>query len=268
MNRLFGRKQMSLTAGLRPRCSRKAVMAFACAWVLLIGHVASASELRGVMRNNSGVRKFGAKNGIQALDDFTGALSDLPFSGAVHFNIGNSFIMRQDYEKALSEYAQAIKDANSESHQDRETRFRALFNSAVALTELKKTDEALMSYQNALAIVPNSIETKTNMELLIASGGGGGDDKDNDKEKKQNDKGKGKDDKKDKDQKDGDKDDKKKEEPQKYENPRSTPRPFKSEEMSPQDVKRILEELKRQEEQIRARMQNEQRKDAPPDKDW
>lgn len=232
---------------------------------LLVSEPARANELRGVIKNNAGVRKFGSKNGAQAFEDFTGALSDLPFSGEVHFNIGNSFLLRREYEKAISEYGIAAKSAPGGSSREKETRFRALFNSAIALTELKKIDEALASYQRALEIYPDSLETKTNIELLTAGGGGdGGDDKDEKKDK--DGKGKGQD-KDDKDKKD-DKGDKKKDEPQKFENPRSTPKPFKSDELSQQDVKRILEELKRQESQIRARMQNEQRKDAPPDKDW
>jgi Ca-activated chloride channel family protein len=232
------------------------------------GQRAEAGELRGVLKNNEGVRKFGSKNSAQAFEDFTGALSDLPFSGEVHFNIGNSFLIRREYEKALSEYGQAEKNAAGDSRRERETRFRALFNKAVALTELKKTDEALEAYQKALGIYPESVETKTNIELLTAGGGGSGGDDDKDDKKDKDDKGKGKpkDDKDKKDDKDGK--EKKKEEPKEVVNPRSTPKPFKSEELSQQDVKRILEELKRQEAQIRAKMQNEQRKDAPPEKDW
>jgi len=239
--------------------------------LLLTGFEARANDFRGVLKNNSGVAKLHAKNSGQALEDFTGALADLPYSGEVHYNIASGFLMRREYEKALSEYQQAIKNAPGDGRGERELRFLSYFNSAVALTELKKVDEALELYQKALELKPDSLETKTNIELLTAQGGGGGEGDDKD-QKNKDDKGNGKGDK-DKDDKDGDKDkkdDKKKEDDpnRKVNNPRPTPRPFKSEELSSQDVKRILEELKRQEEQIRARIQNEQRKDAPPDKDW
>ncbi len=240
--------------------------------VLLNSKPAFANDLRGVLRNNSGVRKFAGKNAAQAFEDFTGALGDLPYAGEVHFNIGNSFLIQREYEKALSEYQQAIKTSPGDSARGLETRFRSYFNSAIALTEMKKNDAALENYQRALEISPDSVETKTNIELLTAQSSGGGDGEDDkDQQDDPNEKGKDKnDDKKDdknKDEKDKkDKKDKPNDKP--FDNPKSTPRPFKSEELSQQDVKRILEELKRQEEQIRARMENEQRKDAPPDKDW
>lgn len=241
--------------------------------LILLAGEARANDFRGVLKNNSGVAKFQLKNSSQALEDFTGALADLPYSSEVHYNIANSFMVRREYEKALSEYQQAIKNAPGDSRAERELKFLSYFNSAVAQTELKKVDEALDLYQKALDLKPDSLETKTNIELLTAQQSGGGDGDDKDQNKKDNKgKGKGKDDK-DKDDKNDDKDkkdDKKKEDDpnRKVTNPRPSPRPFKSEELSQQDVKRILEELKRQEEQIRARIQNEQRKDAPPDKDW
>jgi len=250
--------------------------------VVLTTRYSAANDLRGVFRNNSGVRKFNGKNAAQAFDDFAGALADLPYAGEVHFNIGNSFLIRREYEKALSEYQQAIKTSPGDSRRGLETRFRAYFNSAIALTEMKKNDGALENYQRALDIVPDSVETKTNIELLTAQSSGDGDGG-NENDQKDDPNGKGKDedkkDDKDKDDKDKDKDDKdkdkdkdKKDQKEKgdkpFDNPKATPRPFKSEELSQQDVKGILEELKRQEEQIRARMENEQRKDAPPEKDW
>ena len=259
---------------------------------------AQGGELSGIMKNNEGVKKFigkggdgtsgeGGQHSFEAFGDFTGALADLPYSDVVHFNVGNSFMRNKEYEKALSEFKEAVT-ANggapaSLSAVDREAHFRALFNSGVALTELKRKDEALDAYQAALEIDPTSVETKTNIELITAQGGGEGegDDKDKDpKDQKNKDgKGGGKDqdkdkkkddkDKKDKDDKGDKKDEKKPQQPDKVDNPKPSPHPFKSDDLSQQDVKRILEELKRQEEQIRTRMENDQQsKEAPPGKDW
>lgn len=238
---------------------------------LFLMSVAEAGELSGVLKNNSGVARFEQKNAAQALEEFTAALGDLPYAPEVHFNVATSFLARREYEKALSEYQQTLRVASSESARDRRMRFMAFFNSAAILAEMKKTDEALELYQKALDLEPDSIETKTNIELLTAqqSGGGDGDDKDQDQK---DGKGGGKNDQEKNDDKKDDKkkpkDEKKDKPPDKVSNPRPTPRPFKSEELSQQDVRRILEELKRQEEQIRARMQDEQRKDTPPEKDW
>ena len=228
---------------------------------------ANSSELGAVLRNNDGVRKYMQKNSKGAFDGFADALGDLPFSGAVHYNLGNAFMANQEPNKALSEYREAMRLAPGDSPSDKEIRFRSLFNAAVALTGLKKTDEALDLYQKALEIKPDSLETKTNIELLTQGQGGGGDNENEnqddkseqgDKEDKKDKEGQGKDDKENKQPKN----------PEKFENPKPKPRPFQSEQLSQQDVGRILEELKRQEEQIRARMQNEGAKDAPPDKDW
>jgi tetratricopeptide (TPR) repeat protein len=140
-----------------------------------------------------------------------------------------------------------------------------LFNLATIQAEQKNNDKALELYQKALDIDPESIEVKTNMELLTqqdSGGGGGQDDKQQDKKNDKDKKG-GEGDKKD-DQKNG----QNKKNDEKFENPRPTPRPYQSEEISQQDMKRILEELKRQEGNIRARMDNERKKEAPAAKDW
>ena len=46
------------------------------------------------------------------------------------------------------------------------------------------------------------------------------------------------------------------------------PKPFDGKDITQQDVNRILDELKNQEENIRAKMQKQGGKDAPNDKDW
>lgn len=228
-----------------------------------------ASELRGVLRNNSGVKQLSEQRADKAINDFTAALGDLPFSGEVHLNMGNSFLASRDPERALSEYDQALRAARGDSRSERETRFRAYFNSAVVRTEMKQYEEALSLYQQALDIYPDSLETKTNMELLVqqmSDGQGGDNDQDQNQDKKDQ---SGKDQKKDeKDEGEGQDKKDQNQEPDKFENPRATPRPFKSGELSQQDAKRILDEMKRQEEQIRARMQNERVKERPPEKDW
>ena len=217
---------------------------------------ADANELKGYWKNNQGVRRFGEKKPVEAFDKFTEALTEMPFSGRVHYNLGTSFLAHRQYEKALSEYQAAIKSSNTNASADRETRFRAHFNSGVALTEMKKIDEALASYQAALEENPGSVETKTNIELLTKMGGGGGEGDDSNQKSNGDDKDSGNQQGQNpKDQKNAQK-------------PRPTPRQFKSEDLSQQDVSKILEELKRQEEQIRARMSNEGAKDAPADKDW
>lgn len=141
------------------------------------------------------------------------------------------------------------------------------YNAGVAAGEQKRIAEALAYYQKALAINPASKEVKTNIELLLQQqSGGGGDGKDpNNKDDKKDDKNKG--DQEKQDQKG--QDEKKPNQPDKNQpQPKPSPKPFKSEELTERDVKNILEELKRQEQQIRGRMNDRKSKDQDPDKDW
>jgi Ca-activated chloride channel family protein len=248
---------------------------------------AAANQLRGIYKNNQGVRRFQAKKAVEAFDRFNNAIADLPFTPEVHYNMGTTFLENKEYEKALSEYQIALKLAaglkgpdggapeGAAKSRQADVSFRAHFNAAIALTELKKNDEALAHYQAALEILPQSVEVKTNIELLAQqdSGGGQGDDKDDKKDQKDQKDKKDKNDKKDnKDQKDKDDQnkDKPKPDPKDKNEPKAkpTPRPFKSQELNQQDVGRILEELKRQEDEIRSKMQRDGAKDAPRDKDW
>jgi tetratricopeptide (TPR) repeat protein len=157
----------------------------------------------------------------------------------------------KDFDKAISQYKLAMKLAPGKTKREREVRFRSLFNIAAILGSQNKVDEALETYQNALEMKPDSKETKTNMELLTQGGSGGKGDKDS---KDKNEEGEGGEDQKDKN----------------FSNkPRENqPQPYKGKDLSRQDVDRILDELKQQEEAIRAKDQREGGKDAPPDKDW
>ena len=237
---------------------------------------AFAGELQGVIDNNRGVLQFNNKKSVEAFDQFSQALGEMPFSGEVHYNLGTAFLTNQEFGKAISEFNEAIKNSPGDSSRERETRYRASFNKAIALTAEKKIDEALSAYQQALEAHPDSNETKTNIELLTKAAGGKGKGEGEDKDQtEKNDKGDPKD---QKDKKDGDGKDKKDQKPQdpkdqnkdqnKEQKQKPTPKPFKSDELNQQDVGKILDELKRQEEQIRARMQNDKVKDAPNDKDW
>lgn len=224
-----------------------------------------AGELKGVIINNEGVRTFSEERRVEAHERFMESLAEVPFSPEVHYNIGTSFLVNQEFEKALSEYEQTLKLAAGAGKREAALRFHAHFNAAIALTQLKRIDEALEHYQRALDLNPESVETKTNIELLTQNQTGGQgegeqqkQDSDNQSGQDQNNQGQAPHQEPTDQQKKRQQGNQKKQEP----------RPFDSEQLSKQDVQKILEELKRQEEQIRAKMQREGAKDAPPDKDW
>ncbi|RYZ86954.1 MAG: hypothetical protein EOP06_13550 [Proteobacteria bacterium] len=90
-------------------------------------------------------------------------------------------------------------------------------------------------------------------------------DKDKDKEKEPD---KPEDKKDEKDPKPEDKD-QKKDKPKEYgQNPKPQPKKFDSKELNEGDVKKILQELKQQEQKIRAEFNRKEAKEQPRDKDW
>lgn len=223
-------------------------------FVLILSSVPSeAGELKGIWLNREGVRALKEERASDSYNYFAQSLAEMPFSPEAHFNLGTTYFLNKEFEKAQKQFAEAAELANKNGNQVAE--FASHFNAAVAATEAKQTEAALESYQKALNLKPDSIEVKTNIELLTRaqSGGEGGENK----EPKE-------------DQGEGNQEQKQQQnsgQPNQQQQ-KKQPKPFDSKEMSQQDVNRIVEELKRQEEQIRAKFQGEKIKSAPNDKDW
>lgn len=192
------------------------------------------------------------------------ALKDAPFNAAIRGNLGLAFELNEEKEKALKEFKAANKYA--ELTDNDELKFVSRFNLARAYG-VEQIDLALESYQKALELNPDSIEVKTNIELLLQQQqgqgkgkGGQGENKNKDKND-QNQDGQGDQEQKDKDQSDNsDKQPQQQKQKQKKE--------FKSKELTKNDVRRILEELKNQEQKIRAKEFGGKAKERPLGKDW
>ncbi|MDZ4661842.1 MAG: hypothetical protein SGJ18_09525 [Pseudomonadota bacterium] len=212
-----------------------------------IGEQVPAQDLSSVNHNRKGVVFLKEGQAYSAQNEFLKALEDEPFSAGIHLNLGLAFEMNKEPDKALKEYLQAIRYAT-----DSDTRFYANFNAGQVVGDAN-IDLALSYYQAALEEKPESQETKQNIELLT--------------QQKQ---GKGKGDKKD-DKSDSENEDEEKDPNAPRTNePKEKPKPFDSKEMTEEDVKRVLQELKNQEQSIRARQekQDKQQREAPLDKDW
>lgn len=210
---------------------------------------------------------------------------------ATHSNIGVLLNMIQKPEDALKSLQHALKLA--EDRKDLAAVFSVRFNLGTYYGKLKKVTEALENYQAALDIVPTSIETKTNIELLIQQqqqdqqqeqqkkqGEGEGksgkneenkDGKSGQSDDKKDDKGDNKQDKdKDQDQKGDEKENEKPQEEQKRESSsKYKPRPYQGDQLSEGDVKKILGELRNQEQKIRANFDKKEKgKESNNGKDW
>ncbi|WP_374029966.1 tetratricopeptide repeat protein [Bdellovibrio bacteriovorus] len=222
-------------------------------------------HLQTLESNREGNKALKAQNFQTAMDKYLEALRHDPFVGQLHLNLGLTFEGGQQAEKALQSYKEA--EALAEKEKNGELLFMARFNRAQLLGKAKKIDEALEVYQKALEVIPSSNEVKVNIELLTQNqqGQGGGENKDqqqqgNQGQQQQNQQGQDQKDQKDQEQKDEPK--------QVQQSPKYKPRPFKGQELSEGDVKKILGELKQQEEKIRAEYNRKEVKEQPRDKDW
>ena len=210
---------------------------------------AHAGTVSSFWNNRAGVRHLNEKAYYPAYQDFMRALADDPLNFGVQMNLGLTFLRNEEFEKA----EQAFRGAARLAGDDAEARFTAEFNLALALSQQGKTDQALAAYQECLELQPDSLEVKTNIELLWQGGGGG--------------KGKSNDTKDSKDDKSSNQEMREKgdiqNQPQKKE-----PKPFDSRDLTKEDVKRILDEIKNQEQGIRAQEYDKGAKEAPRGKDW
>lgn len=227
---------------------------FALLFFILASASANAgTTLKSWQQNREGVKQFEKKNYYPAYQGFAKALEDDPLSWQVQMNLGLVFDANEEYEKAAKAYGGVlhIVPENSEPH------FYALYNMGNSLAKQQKIDEALKAYQAALEIKPDSLETKNNIELLWQGGGGGG--KGDNKDKKENKDGQGNNQQQREDSlKNPPPDEKKKQQP----------KPFNSEDLSKDDVKRILDEIKNQEQSIRANEYEKGAKESAKGKDW
>lgn len=227
-----------------------------------------------LLLNREGAALLKKQSFQSALDKFIEGLRFDPFQPELHLNMGLAFEGLQQNEKAQASYHQAGELATTP-----ELKFMAFFNEAQLLGKAKKVDEALTLYQKALGLLPTSKEVKTNIELLTqdqqGKGGGKGEDnkdqnnKDQKQDQKQDQQNKDQDKKDQKDNKDQDKDGKDKDQKKQYQSsPKYQPRKFDSKELSEGDVKKILGELRQQEQKIRAEFNRKEVKEQPRAKDW
>lgn len=213
-----------------------------------------ATTLNSWLRNRDGIKKLDQKSYLGAYQNFLKAMEDDPLNPELHLNLGLAFEANEEYEKAEQAYRGALKLVPENSAR----RFEALFNLGGVLAKERKISEALDAYQAALDMQPDSKEVKTNIELLWQQGEGGGEGKDDKKDQQKKDQQKDGQGKNDQQNKDKDPQDEQKKQP----------KPFQSQELTPQDVKKILDEIKNQEQSIRAQEYERNAKDAPHGKDW
>lgn len=221
----------------------------------------SASTIRSYLSNRSALSAMEKKQYMESQRSLLEALESDPMDPRLHLNLGINLFAMEEPAKAAQAFASAGKVAKT-----REEKFVALFNEAFSLGESKQIEKALEKYQEALRLNPESQEVKVNIELLMASNQGQGE---GEGQQQQNQQGQGKGQGQGQDQKEDQKDQQGQGQDEQKQPPKQKkPQNFKSEDLSPSDVKKILEELKSQEQGIRAKEYDKAPKERPGGKDW
>lgn len=240
-----------------------AILGLALVWVVLPASVKlrfqEEASVQAFMDNSAAVASYEAGDLGQAMSFWTSAVSVNPSEDKLHYNLGLGFQTMSRGPEAESSYGLVLKSPSATATE----KFAVEYNLGVMAQKNKQIDTALKHYQAALDLNPESLETKINIELLISQGGsGGGQGEDQNK-----DGDKSKDPKDQKDQKDQEKDGEDNK-PKEYAQNKPQKPQFKSEDLTPSDVNKILNELKQQEQRIRADFSRKGAKETQGDKDW
>ena len=230
---------------------------------------------------------------ISAEMEYRKALSTKPTSVAGTYNLGHSYYKKGNYEEALYRNQQTIKNATN-----KEEKHKAFHNIGNILMQNKKCKEAVEAFKNALRNNPNDDETRYNLGLAKECAKNeqppqeedNKDDKDKNKDQNEDNKdqkdkkeeGQDKEDQKDKgdqDKKEGedendedgkpkdDKQDKGEGDQEKEEQQKPQQQPGQ---LSPQQIKNLLEAMNNQEQKVQEKMNAEKAKGVKvqTDKDW
>ena len=231
-------------------------------------------------------------NYVEAEMEYRKAISEAPTKAVGAYNLAHTYYKKGSFDEALFRSQEAAKNATT-----KDEKHRAFHNIGNILMQNKQCKEAVEAFKNALRSNPNDEETRYNFALAKEcaeqqkqDGGGEDDKKDENKDEEQNkedeqkkeDENKDNKDKKDdqdkkdegdKDKKDGDKDKDDEGKPKddkkdnKDKNQKQKPQPGQ---MSPQQIKNILEAMQNQEQKVQEKMNAEKQKGAKvkTEKDW
>ncbi len=201
------------------------------------------------------------------------------------YNLGNALYQQKNFKEAIPQYEVSAKNTK-----DKFTKAESFHNIGNTAMEQKQYQQAVDAYKNSLRNNPNDDETRYNLavakELLKKEKEKNKDKKDDkkkdNKDKKENkdkkgdkdkkdDKGDKKKDDKNKDQKDGDKDNdqKQKKNPNDQKKNPQKPKPKKGN-MTPQQIKQLLESLNNEENKTHKKMNVKKAKGTKvkQEKDW
>lgn len=234
---------------------------------------------------------LGEDNFVEAEMEYRKAISEAPNKAVGSYNLAHSYYKKGSFDEALFRSQEAAKNAKT-----KDEKHRAFHNIGNILMQNEQCKQAVEAFKDALRNNPNDEETRYNFALAKECAekqedGGGEDNKedkdkeqeqDKEEEEKKEDQNKDDQDKKDEgdqDKKDGDKEededgkpkDEKKDDGKgkddKDKNQKPKPKPGQ---LSPQQIKNILEAMQNQEQKVQEKINAEKQKGAKvkTEKDW
>ena len=229
---------------------------------------------------------FQENNFVDAEMAYRKAISKAPSQAEGAYNLATAYYKEGNYNEALLRVEEAAKNATTKAE-----KHRAYHNLGNVLMQKELCKEAVEAFKNALRNNPNDDETRYNFALAKEcaedqkNDGGGEDDKedpnkDNEQDKKDQDK-------KNQDNKDNDKnEDDKKKDGEEEEDDKGKPKDDKKDnnkegdnknkkkpkpgQMSPQQIKNLLEAMQNQEQKVQEKVNAQKQKGArvKTEKDW
>lgn len=221
---------------------------------------------------------------VSAEMEYRRAISEQPTHVAGAYNLGNTYYKKGNFEGALYRHQQVIKNATTKIEKS-----KTFHNIGNILMQNKQCKEAVEAFKNALRNNPTDNETRYNLGVAKECAEQQQDQQDKDDEKKDDEKkedekkdkeDENKEDKKEdgeKDEKEGEdkkdeegkpkdeKKDKGKDDNQKQEQPKPKPG-----QLSPQQIKNLLEAMNNQEQKVQEKVNAEKTKGVKvnTEKDW
>ncbi len=250
-------------------------------------------ELQLQKANNyvyEGNELIGSEDYISAEMEYRKAISEQSTNVAATYNLGNSYYEKEQYDEALFRHTQAAENATS-----KEEKHKAYHNIGNILMQNKLCKEAVIAFKDALRNDPTDDETRYNFALAKECAEQQQDEQDeNDEQEKEQekegddeekDKGENEEKENDEDKKDEGDQDKKEGDDQKDDqgkpkdekdgkegenkDQQAKPQP-KQGQLSPQQIKNLLEAMNNQEQKVQEKMNAEKQKGVKvkTEKDW
>ena len=230
---------------------------------------ANASSLNTVSPSSflslrEAAQEIKAENYDKAIGIYTNILVKDPANIAARLSLALTYDMLKKYKASEKEYRYINKSVQKN--------FIALFNYGNSLAAQSRIDDALDAYQEALELNPDSKEVKANIELMMLQKQKSGE---SDKSEKQDKSGKGGEGQPDPNQdpaNDQENDEKNKEKNDQSQKQKEDQQKKEAKEepnkLSKKDIDQIIEEIKRQEQKVRARELNNNGRGKSLDKSW